>query len=160
MSLNQQDEHGDGIVEDRKKAPPIYFYVLFYGLILWAVIFSGYYLFSGWSSDQEFQTKMQAYNTTYSSEDPVVNAPKNVIPPAASIAPSGAKLFAANCAGCHGAEGKGGFGSDLTGSYTYGKDPAAVHESISGGRGGKMPSFAGRLTPAEIDSLVAYILQL
>ena len=58
MSLNQQDEHGDGIVEDRKKAPPIYFYVLFYGLILWAVIFSGYYLFSGWSSGQEFQTKM------------------------------------------------------------------------------------------------------
>jgi len=87
MSLNQQDEHGDGIVEDRKKAPPIYFYVLFYGLILWAVIFSGYYLFSGWSSGQEFQTKMQAYNTSYSSEDPVVNAPKNVIPPAASIAP-------------------------------------------------------------------------
>ncbi len=55
------EEHADGIVEDRKQAPPIYFNILFYGLIIWGIIFCGYYLFSGWSSDQEFQDKMTAH---------------------------------------------------------------------------------------------------
>lgn len=160
MSSNPHDDHADEIVEDRKQAPPVYFYVLFYGLILWAVIFAGYYLFSGWSSSQEFQEKMQAHNTAYSNDDPVVNAPKNVIPPAASSADSGAKLFASHCAGCHGETGEGGFGSNLTGDYTYGKDPESVEKSIKGGRAGRMPAFEGQLTSDEIDTLVKYILQL
>lgn len=160
MSSNQHDEHADGIVEDRKQAPPVYFIVLLYGLIIWGVLFMGYYLFSGWSSSQEFQAKMQAHNANYATNDPVANAPKNPIPPAAASAPMGQKLYATQCAGCHGAEGEGGFGSNLTGSYTYGKDPASVHESISAGRSGRMPSFAGRLTPEQIDSLVQHLLQL
>ncbi len=160
MSSNQHDEHADGIVEDRKQAPPVYFNVLLYGLIIWGVIFMGYYLFSGWSSSQEFEEKMQAHKTAYATNDPVASAPKNPIPPAAATAPAPEKLYTTHCAGCHGPKGKGGFGSDLTGSYTYGKDPASVKESISAGRGGKMPSFAGRLTPEQIDSLVKHILQL
>ncbi len=55
------DEPLDGIKEDREKSPPKYFYLLFYGLIIWAVIFMGYYLFSGWSSHGEFQEKMTAH---------------------------------------------------------------------------------------------------
>ena len=50
----------DGIRESGQPAP-LYFNVLFYGLIIWAVIFMAYYLFSGWSSHQEFQEKMQSY---------------------------------------------------------------------------------------------------
>ncbi len=61
MSSDSHDEHADGIVEDRKQAPPSYFYILFFGLIIWGVIFCGYYLFSGWSSDSEFQEKMGTY---------------------------------------------------------------------------------------------------
>ena len=52
------EEHADGIVEDREKAPPVYFNVLFYGLIIWAVAFMSFYLLSGWSSDAEFKEKM------------------------------------------------------------------------------------------------------
>jgi len=55
------EEHADGIVEDRQQAPPVYFNILFYGLIIWGVIFMAYYLFSGWSSDAEFQQKMTTH---------------------------------------------------------------------------------------------------
>lgn len=150
----------DGITENRVNSPPLYFNLLFYGLIVWGVIFIAYFLLSGWSSHQEFTQKMETHEAAYSSNNPAVNAPKNPIPPAATTAPSSETLFADHCAGCHGAEGEGGFGSDLTDSYTYGKDPASVHESIRAGRGGKMPSFADRLTSEQIDSLVEHLLQL
>ena len=58
---NGQDEPFDGIKENRENNPPTYFNILFYGLILWGVIFMAYYLFSGWSSHGEFQEKMSAH---------------------------------------------------------------------------------------------------
>ena len=45
----------DGITENRVNSPPVYFSVLFYGLILWGVLFIAYFLLSGWSSEGEFQ---------------------------------------------------------------------------------------------------------
>lgn len=55
------DEHADGIVENREQEPPVYFNILFYGLIVWGVIFSAYFLLSGWSSHQEFEQKMEIH---------------------------------------------------------------------------------------------------
>ena len=57
----QTEEHADGIVENRETAPPVYFNILFYGLIIWGIIFMAYFLFSGWSSDAEFQEKMATH---------------------------------------------------------------------------------------------------
>jgi len=51
----------DGIKEREGTKPPVYFNILFYGLIIWGVLFMGYYLFSGWSSHAEFQEKMAAH---------------------------------------------------------------------------------------------------
>jgi cytochrome c oxidase cbb3-type subunit 3 len=60
-----QDKPFDGIQEG-KKSPPAYFNILFYGLIVWGVIFMGYYLMSGWSSHGEFEEKMNAHQQQYS----------------------------------------------------------------------------------------------
>ncbi len=49
----------DGIREDREQKPPFYFTLLFYGLIIWGVFFSAYFLLSGWNSHDEFEAKMQ-----------------------------------------------------------------------------------------------------
>lgn len=51
----------DGIKENRQRKPPVYFNILYYGLILWAILFCGYYLFSGWSSHGEFEKKMDTH---------------------------------------------------------------------------------------------------
>lgn len=58
-------EKFDGIKENRTNPPPAYFNILYYGLIIWGVIFSAYFLLSGWTSHGEFQEKMQDYQTKY-----------------------------------------------------------------------------------------------
>jgi cytochrome c oxidase cbb3-type subunit III len=82
---------------------------------------------------------------------------------AADIA-AGKELFAANCASCHGEDGKGNhdMGSrNLTdGSFLYGSDPASLYRTVFGGRQGHMPSWAARLTPVEIKVLALYVTDL
>jgi len=58
---SDQNEPFDGIKENRETKPPIYFNILYYGLIVWAIFFMAYYLFSGWSSHGEFKAKMEAH---------------------------------------------------------------------------------------------------
>lgn len=64
--MTENNESFDGIKEAHK-SPPFYFNLLFYGLIIWGVIFSAYYIFSGWSSQGEFQQKMTAHEQKYSA---------------------------------------------------------------------------------------------
>jgi cytochrome c oxidase cbb3-type subunit 3 len=157
------EEHADGIVEDREKAPPVYFNVLFYGLIIWAVAFMSFYLLSGWSSDAELKEKMAIHK----GESPVQQeaaaptpAPAAVQAPAEVVAADGQTLFKKHCAGCHGANGKGAFGPDLSGEYNYGKTTMAVQESIAFGRPKNMPGFEQKLSQEEIDALTEFILSL
>ena len=65
---NDQNNQFDGIKENKENRPPAYFNILFYGLIIWGVIFMGYYLFSGWSSHDELQEKMNAHQEKYSQK--------------------------------------------------------------------------------------------
>jgi cytochrome c oxidase cbb3-type subunit 3 len=157
------EEHADGIVEDREKAPPVYFNVLFYGLIIWAVAFMSFYLLSGWSSNAELKEKMAIHK----GEPPVQQeaaaptpAPAAVQAPAEVVAADGQTLFKKHCAGCHGANGKGAFGPDLSGEYKYGKTTMAVQESIAFGRPKNMPGFEQKLSQEEIDALTEFILSL
>jgi len=144
----------DGIVENRASTPPVYFTVLFYGLIVWGAVFIGWFLLSGWSSHGEFAGKMAEHGGQPA-------ASQTAAPAAEAAATNGAELFAANCAGCHGAKGEGGFGPDLTASsFKYGRTADAVRASITEGRAQNMPAFNGRLTQGEIATLTAYVLNL
>jgi len=75
-----------------------------------------------------------------------------------------APLFADNCAACHGPEGKGNrqYGApNLTDNdWLYGPTRADIHDQIWNGHGGVMPTWAGRLSPAEIKSLAVYVHNL
>ena len=178
-----QEKHADGIVEDREKAPPVYFTILFYGLIIWGVAFMAFYLLSGWSSDAEFQMKMAAHKGELqvkqqpavapekpapAAETPVTPAPAEASPAPPAAAPvaaaesgvDGKALFAKHCSGCHGPDGKGAFGPDLSADYHYGKTPEAVKESIAQGRPKNMPAFDKKLSPEEIEALTDFILKL
>jgi cytochrome c oxidase cbb3-type subunit 3 len=158
------EEHADGIVEDRTKAPPVYFTILFYGLIIWGVAFMSFYLLSGWSSDAEFQEKMAVHKGEAPVQQQAAPAPETTPAPPATEVPAavadGQELYAKHCASCHGAEGKGGFGPDLSGEYKYGKTDMAVEESISYGRPGNMPAFDKKLSSEQIKTLTDYILSL
>jgi mono/diheme cytochrome c family protein len=69
----------------------------------------------------------------------------------------GAQVFAANCAGCHGADGGGGTGPQLAGGAAVKRFPDVEDQIAFVSKGsGTMPSFAGQLSPAEIRQVVEY----
>jgi cytochrome c oxidase cbb3-type subunit 3 len=79
-------------------------------------------------------------------------------------AAAGSKIFAENCSSCHGDGGKGNqdLGApNLTDKiWLYGGDEATLIETITNGRGGVMPAWAGRLDPTTIKALTVYVHSL
>ncbi|MBS3848297.1 MULTISPECIES: cytochrome-c oxidase, cbb3-type subunit III [Devosia] len=77
---------------------------------------------------------------------------------------TGATIFAENCAACHGETAKGltdtGAPNLTDAFWIYGSDRAAIRHSVFAGRAGVMPSWEGRLTPADIKLLTLYVLDL
>jgi len=77
---------------------------------------------------------------------------------------AGRAVFAANCASCHGEEGKGNpeLGApDLTDNiWLYGGDEASVYATVWGGRQGHMPSWESRLTALDRKILTLYVADL
>lgn len=75
-----------------------------------------------------------------------------------------AKLFADNCAACHGPDGKGtrilGAPSLTDAVWLYGSARADIRGQIENGRGGVMPTWGGRLQPETIKSLAVYVHSL
>ena len=73
----------------------------------------------------------------------------------------GKKVFADNCAACHGPQGKGNreLGApDLTDKiWFYGSDKDTIVQGIQNGRGGVMPAWGGRLSESTIKALTVYV---
>lgn len=74
---------------------------------------------------------------------------------------AGKKIFAENCAVCHGDAAKGNpdvGAPDLTTKiWLYGADEATLIQTITNGRGGMMPAWVDRLDPATIKALAVYV---
>jgi cytochrome c oxidase cbb3-type subunit 3 len=79
------------------------------------------------------------------------------------ILSSGKALFADNCAPCHQAGGQGvvGFFPNLTDDdWLYGGSFDKIHETLTGGRRGYMPTFGEVLSTVQIDQLANYVASL
>lgn len=74
---------------------------------------------------------------------------------------AGRKLFAENCASCHGEAGKGNRevgAPDLTDKiWLYGADRQAIVDGIWNGRAGMMPAWNHRLDDSTIKALAVYV---
>jgi cytochrome c oxidase cbb3-type subunit 3 len=73
----------------------------------------------------------------------------------------GKKVFADNCAACHGPEGKGNRevgAPNLTDKiWLYGSSKETIMQGIANGRGGVMPNWQGRLDESTLKALVVYV---
>lgn len=70
-------------------------------------------------------------------------------------AAAGAGLYAARCAACHGPSGEGGTGPAMTlDRFDSASEVAAF---VSAGVPGRMPGFATRLSPDEINAIAEYV---
>jgi cytochrome c oxidase cbb3-type subunit 3 len=162
--MSEQHEY-DGIKYRDEKSSPGIFRILFALLVVWGVVFTGYYLFSGWSSQSEADAARKAITEKKQAahknvESTAVGHPGSGHKVEAYIA-AGKELYAKHCAACHGEFGKGIVGPDLTASkYKYGKGRLDITKSITEGRPGGMPAFSGQVNPEQTESLVEFLLSL
>jgi mono/diheme cytochrome c family protein len=70
---------------------------------------------------------------------------------------AGAKLFALNCAHCHGIDASGDEGPDL---HKVTKTDERIKSTILNGVKGEMPAFGKKLTADDAATLVAFIRSL
>jgi cytochrome c oxidase cbb3-type subunit 3 len=82
----------------------------------------------------------------------------------AATVEAGKAIFAANCASCHGDDGKGNVevgAPDLTDqTWIYGGDRATIFATVWGGRQGQMPSWEERLSLIDRKILTLYLVDL
>jgi|TARA_B100001741_G_scaffold267843_1_gene234238 mono/diheme cytochrome c family protein len=96
---------------------------------------------------------MSALVASASSRDPYVRSSLEKV----GDQEHGSKLFLINCAGCHGIAAQGVVGPNLHGVSQRKRDPALIHQVISG-KTPPMPSF--QPDPQSMADLLAYLHEL
>ncbi|MBS0658954.1 MAG: c-type cytochrome [Verrucomicrobia bacterium] len=107
-----------------------------------------------------------ASSSTSASAAPSTSTSASVAPSASQAWPKdpaqvakGKELFAKTCTPCHGANGGGLVGPNLTdGAWLHGKGPERVRVAIRDGFPDKgMPTWRTMLSPEQIEALVAFV---
>lgn len=160
------DHEYDGIRELDNALPPWWKYG-FYFTIVWSVVYLGYYHISnGPSSDQEYKTQMEqgaAQVAAYQAKAKDLVTEKTVtIMTEASDIDAGKAAFVQFCAVCHGQDGGGIVGPNLTDKFwIHGGDIKDLFTTIKYGVQGKgMKSWQQELSPKMIAQVSSYILTL
>jgi cytochrome c oxidase cbb3-type subunit 3 len=174
------DHDYDGIREYDNPLPRWWIW-LFYGTILFSIVYIPYYLFGiGPTSAEEYEQEMALARA---ARPPAASAPapssvgggapgQGAQAPNAAAAPSlagnaesiaaGKQLFLLNCSPCHGPEGQGGIGPNLTDAYwLHGNRYEDVVNTITNGVPDKgMIAWKATLNPEKINQAAAFVLTL
>jgi len=145
------------------------------GLFVITVVFSGIYLamYPGlgssegslkWSSAGQYEAEQAkaraALEGVYAKYKAMDAAALSKDPSAMAI---GERLFANNCAGCHGSDAKGskGFPNLTDNDWLYGGTHETIVQTIGGGRNGVMPPMAAAVGgPEDVKNVANYVLSL
>jgi mono/diheme cytochrome c family protein len=142
---------------ERHGKVPRGFLVLLFGLIAWGVGYIAAYTpeISGWSQYKVFSEEAEADKAKAAAvsakmaENPYERDPKAVA--------EGRVIYAEKCAGCHGADLKGGDGPSLSGHLQFGEEDREMFEWVARGRPGGMPAFENDLGRDRIWKVLAYV---
>ncbi len=159
----------DGIQEFNNPLP-MWWLGIFVGTIVWSVYYLAAYPglgdykgFLGWSSHGQYDAEVQAAEDKYG---PIFDKYAAMELPALlheeQAQRMGARIFANNCATCHGSDARGsrGFPNLTDDDWKWGGEPAEILATITNGRNGIMPAFAPAIGDENIDSVIAYVLSL
>ena len=145
------------------------------GLFILTVVFAGIYLglypglgsvkgTLGWSSAGQYQKEQ---DKAYEAMAPIYAKFKTLSAEQLSQDPQamaiGERLFANNCAACHGSDAKGskGFPNLTDQDWLWGGSPERIEETITKGRVGMMPPMAAAVGgPEDVRNVANYVLSL
>ena len=153
----------DGIKEYDNPLPS-WFIILFLGTILFSVCYLVYYgAMGGASLEQEFTTDEKRYEqkqAQLAAQDSSSNLGEEIKDPAMIAA--GKEIYTANCAPCHGPQGQGVVGPNLTDKYwIHGGSPQDIVNVIVNGVPDKgMVSWKTILGRKKIKQVTAYVVSI
>lgn len=175
MDLSDMPEDGttgheyDGIREYNNPLPrwwlALFWITIVFG-VAYLVLYPGLGKFQGtlgWTSSGEHAADdtrfQQKYGELYAG---FANTPVEELARDARAMKIGARLFANNCAACHGTDAHGarGFPNLTDNDWLWGGSPEAIHETIMNGRTGNMPAFKDSFGEQGVKEVVAYVLTL
>lgn len=159
----------DGIEEYNKPLPRWWLWMFYATLVFsigYLVFYPGLGSFSGtlgWTSSNELAADNQASDAKIQPLYDTLNK-KSVAELAQDKQAQaiGSRLFAGNCAVCHGSDAKGapGFPNLTDKDWLYGGEPETIEQTILNGRGGAMPAFGAALDDKLRLSVKHYVLSL
>lgn len=159
------DHEYDGI-QELNNPIPTWFNVLFYSTVVFGVIYLLVYHVFGWGLNQD-QEYVQELAVAEKAKQEYLAKAANLIDESsvqfdAAMAPAGKAIFTANCVACHGANGEGGIGPNLTDRFwVHGGEIKDVFKTVKYGVPEKgMVPWEQTLTPGQIAEVSSYILTL
>jgi cytochrome c oxidase cbb3-type subunit 3 len=159
----------DGIEEYDNPLPAWWFY-MFFITIVWGIgyliIYPGMGNFPGllgWTQLEQHQREVSTADKKFRAmRDRYLALPIEEISADPAVRKMGMRMFANNCAQCHGADARGSYGfPDLAdGDWLYGGSPADIKASITEGRLGAMPAWGSVIGDQGVTDVTAYILSI
>ncbi len=117
----------------------------------------------GWSGVSQWKAQSEEMDVVYARafarfDDMTIDALRGD-PGAMQVAYN---LYAANCAMCHGSDGRGakGFPNLASPNLSWGREPDAVTATISGGRQGVMPAWKDVIGADGVKAVASYVYSL
>lgn len=167
QELLMDDHEYDGIKE-LDNPVPLWFNVLFYSSVVFAVVYLLVYHVFGWgmTQEQEYEHEMaiaQKQREEYlASTENSVDENTVVVDLSPETVKSGEIIFVDNCAACHGNDGGGTIGPNLADDYwIHGGNVGDVFSTIKYGVLDKgMIAWEESLSPSEIAQVSNYIVSL
>lgn len=159
----------DGI-EEYDNPLPKWWYYLFIATCVFALgylaLYPGLGNFKGllgWTSYNQWESEMQQADAKYSElyarygDTPIAELAADT-----EAMKMGQRLFANNCAVCHGSAGRGsvGFPNLTDQDWLYGGEPDTIVHTVTGGRQGNMPAkgLMPNMSATQVDQVVNYVL--
>lgn len=159
----------DGI-EEYDNPLPKWWFQMFVGTIIFMVIYLALYPglgnwkgLLGWTSHNQLERELkkadEQYGETFAR---YMDMPIEEVAEDPRAIKMGVRLFANNCAVCHGADGGGnqGFPNLTDNDWLYGGSPAKIKETLLYGRAGNMPAWGPIIGEENVVASAEYVLSL
>jgi cytochrome c oxidase cbb3-type subunit 3 len=161
----------DGDLRENNNPLPGWWMKLFYGTIIFAVVYLLLYGgfgslkgYLGWSQTDEYKSELQAGDAQYG---PLFQKYMAMDIPTVAKDPQaleiGERLFLNTCAQCHGSDAQGvrGYPNLTDSDWLYGGDPQTIMATLHDGRSGFMPPMADAVGNADdVLNVAHYVLSL
>ncbi|NOZ35272.1 MAG: c-type cytochrome [Chlorobi bacterium] len=152
-------EHDYDGIRELDNPPPPWLMWLFYLTVFWALGYAAYFHFFhiGPLQAEEYKIEMAEAAKKYKKSD--AGTKQIVLLTDETSLNAGAATYAKSCAACHGPEGKGGIGVNLTDNkWIYGDSPENIFKTIKNGTNKGMASFSS-LSDEKLMQVTSFILQ-